>query len=73
MKIATQRHDDDQLLDDSWLAKYLKFERKTAQAWRTRGGGPPFIKVGRLIRYRKADVDAWIESRRVSSTSDSVR
>jgi predicted DNA-binding transcriptional regulator AlpA len=35
------------------------------------GGGPPFLKVGRLVRYRKADVLAWINQRPpVASTSE---
>ncbi len=36
-----------------------------------RGDGPPMIKVGsRMVRYRVGDLREWIESRRVSSTSD---
>jgi hypothetical protein len=33
------------------------------QAWRARGTGPrlPFVKVGRLVRYREPDVDRVIE------------
>lgn len=65
-----QQQDDEPLQDDSWLARYLKCERKTAQAWRTRGGGPPFIKINSLVRYRKSDVDRWLESRRFASTSE---
>jgi excisionase family DNA binding protein len=68
-----KQHDDEQLRDDSWLAKYLNCERKTAQAWRTRGGGPPWHYVGRLVRYRKSDVDRWLESRRVHSTSEAIK
>lgn len=28
----------------------------------SRGNGPRFVRVGRLVRYRTADVDAWIAS-----------
>lgn len=35
-----------------------------------RGGGPPMVKIGRRVYYRPRDVEAWIESRIVSSTSD---
>ena len=58
------------LLNESSVAKRLHCEVKTLQAWRCRGGGPPFIRVGRLIRYSPDDVREWIESRRVRSTSD---
>lgn len=35
----------------------------TLQHWRSRGGGPPFIKVGHYVRYRLADVNAWLDER----------
>ena len=57
------------LLNESSVAKRLHCHVKTLQAWRCRGGGPPFIRVGRLIRYSPDDVQAWITSRRVASTS----
>lgn len=62
-----------ELRNESAVAKELNCEVKTLQAWRCRGGGPPFIRVGRLVRYRPEDVEAWIESRRVSSTSEAMK
>ena len=29
--------------------------------WRAVGTGPVSIKVGRHVRYRQADIDAWLE------------
>jgi predicted DNA-binding transcriptional regulator AlpA len=40
----------------------------TLNTWRTLGKGPKFVRVGRLIRYRVSDLDAWLESRTVNST-----
>jgi hypothetical protein len=57
------------LLNESSVAKQLHCEVKTLQAWRCRGGGPAFVRVGRLIRYAQDDVLAYIASRRCSSTS----
>ena len=34
-----------------------------------KGGGPIFVKVGRLTRYRVQDVENWINQHRFSSTS----
>ncbi len=34
------------------------------------GNGPPMIKINRSVRYRVADLRAWIDARRVNSTSD---
>lgn len=30
-----------------------------------RGGGPPFIKLGRLVRYRIDDIEAWLNRQRI--------
>ncbi len=35
-----------------------------------RGDGPPMLKIGRSVRYRVSDLRAWIDSHRVTSTSD---
>ena len=50
------------LLDEARLATKLNVSRSTLQSWRYRGCGPRFIKVGRLIRYRAADVDAYLRT-----------
>jgi len=44
-------------------AEYLQLQRNTLEAWRCRGGGPRFVKLGRSVRYRQVDLDNWIESR----------
>ncbi len=73
MKKAVQRAihlDDETLYCESVISKKLACEEKTLQAWRSRGGGPPFVKIGRLVRYRGCDVKKWITSRTVRSTSE---
>lgn len=44
-------------------ADYVGLQKSTLEAWRCRGGGPRFVKMGRAVRYRQADLDAWIETR----------
>ena len=51
-------------------AAYLGLKAATLNKWRVFGDGPPFIKVGHLVRYRKADLDAFLQSRLRRSTSD---
>lgn len=34
----------------------------TLYQWRTRGYGPPGIRVGRYLRYRLGDLEAWVDS-----------
>lgn len=55
--------------DENALAAELRVSVKTLQAWRLKGEGPPFVKLGRAVRYNKDDVLAWLESRTVKSTS----
>lgn len=51
-----------ELLDESRLATKLGVSRSTLQSWRYAGKGPRFIKLGRLIRYRNADVDIYLRA-----------
>ena len=50
------------LVDEPSLASRLGISRSTLQSWRYAGRGPRFIKLGRMIRYRKADVDAYLNA-----------
>jgi predicted DNA-binding transcriptional regulator AlpA len=61
----------DILLTGYQLAKLTGRSRKTLQKDRVRGGGVPFIRFGRSVRYRLSDVQAWIVSQRsFTSTSE---
>jgi excisionase family DNA binding protein len=51
-------------------AGYVRLGVPTLERLRLTGDGPPFIKAGKSVRYRKADLDAWLESRLVRSTSE---
>ena len=53
----------DHLLSVDELARYLAVPTKTLYAWRWRGEGPPGFRVGRHVRYRWSDVQAWIGQR----------
>lgn len=37
--------------------------------WRYLGIGPKFIKLGRSVRYRTSDVEAWLDSQTMQRTS----
>ena len=55
---------EQRLLTETEVAKLLGLSPRTLQAWRYRGGHtPPFIKVGRSVRYRRADVLSWLRER----------
>ncbi len=42
----------------------------TLQHWRRVGGGPQYLKIGRLVRYPIAEVERFERSALRSSTSD---
>jgi hypothetical protein len=45
---------------------------RSMQRMRLEGRGPAFLKIGRLVRYQKSDLDEWLMSRRRTSTSDAA-
>jgi predicted DNA-binding transcriptional regulator AlpA len=55
-------------------AHYIALAESTLTKMRLTGDGPPFCKVGpRAVAYRRADLDAWLETRVRRSTSDQPR
>ena len=62
------------LFDEEGAAAYIggdnsPISTRTMQRWRLEGVGPTFVKLGRMVRYRKSDLDAFLEARVRSSTS----
>lgn len=58
------------LLNETQVATILGISPKTLQAWRVRGVGPRFVKVGRLVKYLRANIQSWTESQGRQSTSE---
>jgi len=57
---------ESELLTTVQAAAYLQVSPGTLEVWRaTRRHALPFLKCGRLVRYRRSDLDAWLESRLV--------
>ncbi|TDQ93238.1 helix-turn-helix domain-containing protein [Paraburkholderia silvatlantica] len=57
-----------EFLDDRALAVLLNISEKTPAQWRFTGKFTdelPFYKFGRCVRYRREDVEAFIEKSRV--------
>ncbi len=48
------------------FAQYARLAERTPSVWRGRNIGPPWIKCGRRVLYRRDDVDAWLRARLVS-------
>lgn len=51
-------------------ARYLRLQRTTLEAWRRRGTGPLFVKLGRRVVYRREALEQFMAERERRSTSD---
>ena len=52
-------------------AVYIGVKINTLAVWRmTNRYGLPFVKLGKVVRYRKADLDIWIKNRLQNSSKD---
>ena len=59
------------LITDFDLEQLTKRARSTWQKARLTGTGPPFVRLGRLVRYRASEVEAWLAARpSLRSTSE---
>ena len=43
------------------VAAYVRVPLETVRYWRKHGRGPRSMKVGRYVRYRRRDVDNWLD------------
>lgn len=48
----------------------LGLSASTLNKWRTQGRGPKFVKLGRSVCYRPADLEAWLDGHSKTSTSE---
>lgn len=55
-------------LDRAALAKELALSIDTLQRWETRRVGPPCVRVGRKVLYRKAAVRDWLRDQEARKT-----
>ena len=62
-----------ELLTPAEAADLLGCKVQTLSVWRCVGRySLPYVKLGRLIRYRKSDLLAWLQSRTVNHTGELV-
>jgi excisionase family DNA binding protein len=57
-----------ELFSTEHAAAYIGVTPRTLEVWRcTRRYAIPYVKVGRLVRYRRNDLDQWLSSRTVAA------
>ena len=44
------------------LAEHVGVPKATLSQWRHRRVGPKWIRIGRHVRYRWSDIEAWLDS-----------
>jgi predicted DNA-binding transcriptional regulator AlpA len=65
MAVPANTNASSKFLDERQLCDELGISPVTATKWRGNAEGPPFIRVGRLIRYARAAVEGWLAERTV--------
>lgn len=51
---------DDPLRNSQEFAFLARVKSRTPEAWRGKGIGPPYIKVGSRVFYRQSAIDQWL-------------
>ena len=63
-----------EILDTAGAAQYLGLSTPTLERFRLTGNGPQYAKLtpGNRgpVRYRRADLDSWLASKLIRSTSE---
>ncbi len=59
----------DWLTSDAF-AEWLGLRPQTIRKWRVRGEGPPYVRLGCRVLYRRSDVEPWLEKRTYKHTSE---
>ena len=70
MVMYKQHLDPSPLLTAKDAAMFLKVSLSWLAKARMRGDGPPYICIGRSIRYAQATLMQWMKSRQRLSTSE---
>jgi len=52
---------NDEFLDPQGLADLFDIPLRTIYNWRNRGTGPRGYRIGRHVRCRRKDIEAWLE------------
>ncbi len=58
------------ILDQKRVASLLGISTRTLERYRVSGTGPRYVKLGKLVRYLKTDIDAWIQQNLSAATSE---
>jgi len=60
----------DRVLSLEEASRYLNVSPAAIRTWKREGKAPAYFRAGKLLRFRKADLDAWIRLRLVCPQSE---
>lgn len=52
----------DQLFDTKAAGEYIDRPAATLSWWRSMGRGPKYLKIGGVVRYRRAHLDQYLDA-----------
>ena len=52
----------ERLLSIDEVADYIGIPKSSLYRWRVSGGGPRAMKVGKHLRFRRSDLEAWLNA-----------
>ena len=63
-------------MGENWTTKqaaeFLQIKETTLEQWRWNGKSPRYIKMGRCVRYRKADLETFMNERVYGNTTEAT-
>ncbi|ORB36283.1 helix-turn-helix transcriptional regulator [Mycobacterium persicum] len=60
-------------VDSIGAAPIVGVSPATLKTWRHKGIGPPYVVIGKRVRYRVRDLEAWLAERTVTPTPRPAR
>ena len=60
-RTMSRESEPDPLLTVEQVARWLGKPKATLYAWRSRSLGPRAIRVGNVLRYRRSEVERWLD------------
>lgn len=65
-----KHHPNNDLLSVEQAAEFIGITSHTLDVWRcTKRHSIPYLKVGRLVKYRRSDLEAWLTSRTIGAAA----
>jgi len=56
---------EERFVSDKEAAALYSMNRQSLANWRAQGKGPPYVKLGRAVRYKVSDLVSFAEKKKV--------